>query len=98
MIFSTGLCLPDFVGEDKKLHQIMDIVVFDPMNINDIFAVCKTYITIGENEHFCAYSVDKESLQEKFSLINIEHFLSKKHYPLTLHNISNEYLFRLKRF
>lgn len=97
MIFATGEWLPEFI-EKKKMHEIVDIVVGAPKNIGNIFAVCKTYNTVTENEHFCSYEVEKDSLQNEFSLIKIENFLSQHQYPVKVHNIGGKFLFRCKRF
>lgn len=97
MIFATGQWLPDFI-ENRKIHEIFDIIVTEPKNIIDIFAVCKTYITITENEHYCSYSVKRDSQLKDLSLVNIKDFLSQHHYPVAVHNIGGEFLFRCKRF
>lgn len=97
MTFASGLWLPD-ISENKKIHEIIDIVVSSPNKIEDIFAVCKTFSTITENEHFCAFSVEKTSLQDEFTLVNVENYLTKHQYPVKVHNIGSEFLFRCKRF
>lgn len=97
MVFASGLFLPDFI-ENRKVHEIFDIIVIEPKNVGDIFAVCKTYNVVTENEHYCSYSVRKDSMSKDLSLINIKTFLSQHYYPVKLHNIGEEFLFRCKRF
>lgn len=98
MIFASGHWLPDCDEKSRRIHEIFDIIVTVPKNITDIFAVCKTYVTITENEHYCAYSVKKDSLQSDLSLINIASYLPQHQYPVKVHNIGGEFLFRCKRF
>lgn len=97
MAFASGQYLPEF-SEDKKIHEIFDIVVAEPKNVEDIFAVCRTYSTITENEHYCAYSFKKDSQLEDLCLINIKNFLLQHHYPVAVHCVGGEFLFRCKRF
>lgn len=97
MYFESGQWLPDF-SRNKRVHEIIDVIATSPNKIEDIFAVCKTYNTIMENDHFCSYSVEKSSLQNEFSLVNIENFLTQHQYPVKVHYIAGEFLFRCKRF
>lgn len=97
MMFSTDMWLPD-LDSNKRVHEIFDIIVTDPKNVTDIFAVCRTYVTVTHIEHFCAFSVKKESVQKDLCLINIKEFLSQHHYPVKVHKIGQDYLFRCKRF
>lgn len=98
MYFETWLFLPELHDNENRAHEIIDFIVASPQKINDIYAVCKTYNTVTQNEHFCAYCVDKNSLQADYTLINIENFLTTHHYPVKVHNINGEFLFRCKRF
>lgn len=97
MIFTSGMWLPDF-DEARRIHEIFEVIVTSPKDIGDIFAVCKTYTTITENDHYCAYCVKKESLQSELCLINLKNYLLQHQYPVKVHNIDGEFLFRCKRF
>ncbi len=97
MIFTIDLWLPDF-SEGKWIHEICDIVIKEPKNVEDIFVVCKTYTSITVNQHYCSYVVEKDSLKNESILINIKKYLSQHQYPVKLHSIGDEFMFRCKRF
>lgn len=99
IIFSMELWLPNFVDiQNRKINEIIDIVMLELNDINKIFVICKTYHSVAYDEHYGCYRVEIESLQKEVSIININEFLSQHYYPVKIHHIQNNYLFRCKHF
>lgn len=101
MQINRGMWLPDVPDDGnrkiQKIHEICDIVSLGPADVRDIFVVCKTY-HVAPNEHYASYFVEKSSMHNQFSIINIGDFLEKHHYPVKVHQIDGEVMFRCKRF
>lgn len=96
-----GLWLPNVPDDgNEAVHtfdEICDIVSLGPTNIEDIFAVCKTY-RVFPREHYASYCIDKSSLCNELVIINIADFIEKHHYPVKAYSVGNELMLRCKRF
>ncbi len=96
--FSIELWLPNFEdGEDKKIHEIVDVVITQMNDISKIFVICKTF-AVAYDCHYGCYRVRMESLQNDLSIINVGEYLSQHNYPVKIHKIQNNHFFRCKRF
>lgn len=98
IILSLELWLPNFEDEkNKKINEIVDIVILKLDDITTFFVVCKTF-TVAYEEHYECYRVKMESIQNEISIISVSEFLSQHYYPVKLHKIGSNYFFRCKRF
>lgn len=102
MIFELGLWLPAVADSGNcevfQIMEICDIVLLDNGAIRDIFVVCKFYTTSGNYKNNLSYVVDMSSVQDQLTIVNIRQFLLKHHYPVKIHKIKEEFVFRCKRF
>lgn len=99
IIFSRELWLPNFIdNQHTHIMEIVDIFLTDSKDIDSIFAVCKVYNNVEFDDHFGCYFVQLESLQNKMTIININDYISRHHYPVKIHQIGSKHLFRCKRF
>lgn len=102
MAFKWGMWLPVAVdSSNSKISQIMQIcdIVLLVQNkaIIELFAVCKTYSARSAENNIC-YIVDMSSVQNQYRIINIREFLLNHHYPVKLHQLYGESMFRCRRF
>lgn len=101
MQINRGMWIPDVTDDGNlqihKIHEICDIVLLTPADVNDFFVICKTY-DVMTNEHFAGYEIDKSSLKSEFTIINVGDFLQNHHYPVVAHKIGSKVMFRCKRF
>lgn len=98
IIFSIDSWLPNFEDENnKRINQIIDIVILEMNDISKMFFVCKTY-SVALDDHYRSFYIRMESLQNNVSLINVSDFLSRHYYPVKIQKIQNNYFFRCKRF
>lgn len=102
MVFKLGLWLPAVPdsGNHKvsRIMEVCDIVLLDDKDISKLFVVCKAYTTASLNNSNICYIVDMTSVQNQFSIININEFLLNHHYPVKVHNVNDKFVFRCKRF
>lgn len=96
--FSPELWLPIFADNSCKINEVIEILFLDRKDISKMFAVCKSYAATY-NRHFEGYNVDIKSLKQELTVLNIKKYMDQQHqYPVKLHNINDEILFRCKRF
>ncbi len=96
--FSMELWFPNFSDEEnKKIYEMVDIAILDLKDVTKMFVVCKIY-TVTYNDHYNCYVVLMESLENEMSIFPVSEFLSKHYYPIKIHNIENNFMFRNKRF
>lgn len=102
MVFRIGLWLPDTPDsgnhEITKIMEICDIVVLHDEAESELYAVCKVYNTHRKIDNFNLYSVDMSSVENNLTIVKIQNYLSKHHYPVKVHKIQDENYFRCKRF
>lgn len=101
MQVNIGMWIPDVLDDLNrqivKIHEIGDIVLLTPNDINDFFLICKTYHTMPD-EHFAGYEIDISTLHSEFSIVSVADFLQTHHYPIRAHKIGSKVMFRCKRF
>lgn len=99
IIFSRELWLPNFEDpKNLKIDEVVDILLSNFFDIEKIFVVCKTYTNVEYENHYECYRVKMDSLQEEMKIIRAKDFLAQHHYPVKIHKIQDDYLFRCKRF
>lgn len=102
MVFKWGLWLPVAVDSSNskvsEIMQICDIVLLlQNETITELFAVCKTYRARNADNDI-GHIVDMSSVQNQYKIINIREYLLCHHYPVKLHKLKAELMFRCKRF
>lgn len=101
MIFKSGQWLPDTIDSgNKKLTDVFEIcdIVMLSNEIEDIYAVCKSYTVATAMQECNVYSISFSSVKDNFFLIKIKDYLVKHHYPVNVHRLGQETCFRCKRF
>lgn len=99
IIFSTELWLPKFEDpKNLKINEVVDIVLLNFDDIDKIFVVCKTYTSVMYQNHYGCHRVEMDSLEDEMKIISVNDFLAQHHYPVKIHEIQGQYLFRCKRF
>lgn len=94
--------LPDAVDDsNRKLShamQICDIILLlENETILELFAVCKVYRAVNADNDIC-HIVDMSSVQNRYTIVNIREYLLHHHYPVKVHQLKGDLMFRCKRF
>lgn len=98
IIFKVGLWLP--VVPDSGNHEVcrvMEICDIVMDTDSEYYVVCKTFRT-ARILNMNLYTVDMSSVENNLTIINIRKYLLNHQYPVKVHKMREEFIFRCKRF
>lgn len=101
IVFKWGMWMPfpTDCANDKvsQIQEICDIFLVKERTVDAVFVVCKTY-TVKNNDNNVCYIVDKSSVKKEYTITSIHDYLKHHHYPVKLHKLNGQFMFRCKRF
>lgn len=94
--FSTKLCMPYVENNHLELYKICKVVILSKDDILSIKLVCQKFCETLYNYITNSYSVT--NLQNEMEMKTVPDVLQQQMFPIALHNVNGDYMFRYKYF